>query len=200
MKLVCVGEAGERTFHLSIATPSEHLPIDFELYLPKSWTEDAYRRREARIPDAITFKTKIELAIEMVRRAARAGIPGEVLLADSFYGRSWELREAVRELGMDYAVAQPGNDRPSKWSKPSSPLRSSYARSVRHRSLVSRTICFLLSRLGKLVSTNLVGSSSPSSRSSINHNGSRSGGSRPSSCKALTRRKQNKEESSDFEP
>jgi SRSO17 transposase len=90
---------------LSIATPTEHLPIDFELYLPKSWTEDADRRREARIPDAITFKTKVELAIEMIRRAARDGIPGEVLLADSFYGRSWELREAVRELGMDYAVA-----------------------------------------------------------------------------------------------
>lgn len=90
---------------LCIATPSEHLPIDFELYLPKSWIEDAKRRKEARVPADIVFKTKVELAIEMIQRAAHDGIPGEIVLADSFYGRSWELREAVRRVGLDYAVA-----------------------------------------------------------------------------------------------
>jgi SRSO17 transposase len=29
------------------------------------------------------FKTKTELALEMIERAASAGIPGEVVLADS---------------------------------------------------------------------------------------------------------------------
>ena len=90
---------------LCIATPSEHLPIDFELYLPKSWIDDANRRKEARVPTDIVFKTKVELAIDMIQRAAHDGIPGEIVLADSFYGRSWELREAVRRVGLDYAVA-----------------------------------------------------------------------------------------------
>jgi SRSO17 transposase len=90
---------------LCVATPTEHVPIDFELYLPKSWTEDAVRRREARIPDDVVFKTKIELAIDMMRRASADGIAGELVLADCFYGRSSLFRMATRELGLDYAVA-----------------------------------------------------------------------------------------------
>jgi SRSO17 transposase len=90
---------------LSIATQHEHVPIDFELYLPKSWIEDPARRREARIPEEVVFKTKVDLAIEMIERASKDGIPGEVVLADSFYGRSNPFRDTVVRLGMDYAVA-----------------------------------------------------------------------------------------------
>jgi len=90
---------------LSIATRTEHLPIDFELYLPRDWTEDAERRRAARIPESINFKNKIELALEMLGRAVDAGIPGDVVLADLAYGRSHDFRESVRAIGLDYAVA-----------------------------------------------------------------------------------------------
>ena len=74
------GSAGKITncqvaVSLSIATRTEHLPIDFELYLPASWTDDVVRRREARIPESVLFKTKPELALDMIRRAARDGIP-----------------------------------------------------------------------------------------------------------------------------
>ncbi|WP_164021983.1 transposase, partial [Pyxidicoccus trucidator] len=49
------GSAGKITncqigVSLSVATRTEHLPLDFELYLPEGWTNDAARRREARIP------------------------------------------------------------------------------------------------------------------------------------------------------
>ena len=90
---------------LTLATPTEQLPIDFELYLPESWTSDPVRRRDARIPVDVVFKTKIELAIDMMRRAREDGIPGEMVMADCFYGRSSEFRRAARELGLDYAVA-----------------------------------------------------------------------------------------------
>ena len=68
------GSAGKITncqigVSLTVATPTEHLPIDFELYLPQSWTEDPARRLEARIPDEVQFQTKSELAIVMLRRA-----------------------------------------------------------------------------------------------------------------------------------
>lgn len=89
---------------LSVATPTEHVPVDFELYLPKSWTEDSARRKEARIPDDVGFKTKPELALDMIRRAADDEIPFGVLLADSAYGDSSEFREEVRFLGLNYAV------------------------------------------------------------------------------------------------
>ena len=29
---------------LSLATRTDHVPVDFELYLPKSWTKDPARR------------------------------------------------------------------------------------------------------------------------------------------------------------
>lgn len=90
---------------LSVASAGEQVPIDMELYLPESWTSDRARRRRARVPDLVVFKTKVELALEMIARAVDDGIPGEVLLADSFYGRSHIFRDFVRAKGLDYAVA-----------------------------------------------------------------------------------------------
>jgi SRSO17 transposase len=90
---------------LVVATRTEHVPIDFALYLPKTWTESPSRRMEASIPDDVVFKTKIELAIDLIARAVADKIPGEVVLADAAYGDSYDFREAVRAQGLDYAVA-----------------------------------------------------------------------------------------------
>lgn len=89
---------------LSLATRSDHLPIDFELYLPTSWTDDAARRREARIPDDVVFKTKPELALEMLSRAHQDGLPLGVVLADAGYGSSSGFRLGVHRLGLPYSV------------------------------------------------------------------------------------------------
>jgi SRSO17 transposase len=93
------------TVTLSVASAGEQVPIDMELYLPESWTSDMARRRAARIPDSIVFKTKEELARDLIGRAVDDGVPGEVVLADSFYGRSHDFRDFVRSKGLDYAVA-----------------------------------------------------------------------------------------------
>jgi SRSO17 transposase len=89
---------------LSIATRSEHVPVDFELYLPHCWAEDPVRRKEAHIPDEIGFQTKPELAIQMIRRAVADDLPKGVVLGDSAYGDSTAFRREIRELGLDYAV------------------------------------------------------------------------------------------------
>jgi SRSO17 transposase len=89
---------------LCVATSTAHVPIDFELYLPRSWTDDPQRRREAKIPSEVTFATKPELALRMIERAIAAGIPGEVVLADSAYGDFHLFRETLRLHGLDYAV------------------------------------------------------------------------------------------------
>lgn len=107
------GSAGKVTncqlgVSLSVANRSEHAPIDFELYLPKSWTQDPERRKEARIPEDIPFRTKPELALLMVHRAVEDNIPLGVLLADSAFGDSSAFRAGVRSLGVDYAVGVHG--------------------------------------------------------------------------------------------
>lgn len=103
------GSAGKTTncqvgVSLAVASSSEQIAVDFELYLPESWTEDHARRREARIPEDAQFKTKPELALDMIRRAKEQGIPGDILLADSAYGDNTVFRNGVRALGFDFAV------------------------------------------------------------------------------------------------
>jgi SRSO17 transposase len=110
------GSAGKTTncqigVSLSVATDHAHLPIDFELFLPRSWMDDPARREEAGIPEEMVFKTKIELALEMIERAARDGIAGDIVLADSAYGHSQPLRDAVHLLGFDYGVAIYASDK-----------------------------------------------------------------------------------------
>lgn len=52
----------------------------------------------------MTFKTKIELALEMIARAKQDAIPRNIILADSAYGDSTEFRNRIRSLGFDFAV------------------------------------------------------------------------------------------------
>lgn len=103
------GSAGKVTncqigVSLSVATRTEQLPIDFALYLPESWLTDA-RRREARIPDEVVFKTKPELALDLVRQAGVDGVAPGLVLADAAFGSSRDFRDGIRELGLHYAVA-----------------------------------------------------------------------------------------------
>lgn len=108
------GSAGKVTncqigVSLSVATGAEHICADFELYLPEEWTEDPERRAKARIPDGVSFKTKPELALEMIERAVQAELPGEIILADAAYGNSSEFRDTIRILGFDYGVGIQGS-------------------------------------------------------------------------------------------
>ncbi len=65
------------------------LLIDVELFLPKGWTEDAARCRRAGVPDSrIEYRTKPELALEIVRRQRALGIRFDYVLADGLYGHS----------------------------------------------------------------------------------------------------------------
>ncbi|WP_287648417.1 transposase, partial [Accumulibacter sp.] len=49
--------------------------IDFELFLPKDWVADTKRCREAGIPEsAQVFRSKPQMAAEMVKRARAAGV------------------------------------------------------------------------------------------------------------------------------
>jgi hypothetical protein len=64
---------------LAIATGTEHVALDFELYLPKNSAEDDERREQARIPAAVKFKTKILLALDIVERAALSYVLGEII-------------------------------------------------------------------------------------------------------------------------
>ena len=78
--------------------------IDCELYLSKEWCDDTKRRREAHIPDDIVFKTKPQLAQQMIERSWAQGLRAEWVLGDSVYG-SWKFRDFLERHHQKYVIA-----------------------------------------------------------------------------------------------
>jgi len=89
---------------LSIANHFASLPVGYRLYLPKEWAEDRTRRDRAGVPEDLRFKTKQQIALELVQRAHAAGLPLGVLLMDLDYGRDSRLRTSVSALGLSYVA------------------------------------------------------------------------------------------------
>jgi SRSO17 transposase len=90
---------------LAYASVRGHALIDRELYLPKSWTEDRDRCREAGIPDETEFATKPQLAQAMISRAIAAGVPFAWFTADEAYGQAKWLQAWLEEQDVSYVMA-----------------------------------------------------------------------------------------------
>jgi SRSO17 transposase len=90
---------------LAYASSRGHALVDRELYLPKSWTGDQMRCREARVPEEIAFMTKPELARRMVERALDTDLPAAWIVGDTVYGSAQPLRAALEERQQAYALA-----------------------------------------------------------------------------------------------
>jgi SRSO17 transposase len=85
--------------------------VDRELYLPRSWTDDRDRCRQAGVPDPVEFATKPELAMAMITRALDAGVPAGWVTGDEVYGQHYRLRRMLEERGTSYVLAVPVNQR-----------------------------------------------------------------------------------------
>ena len=61
--------------------------VDYRLYLPQEWIDDEHRCNKAKIPiQARVFKTKPELALEMLDSALKREVQFGWVAADGFYG------------------------------------------------------------------------------------------------------------------
>jgi SRSO17 transposase len=103
-----LGKIGNCQIGVSLVAtyPCGQIPVDFALYLPESWAEDELRRKKAKVPSAVQFQTKPELAVEMMRRALASGIaPPSIVLADAAYGNSSAFRQALRSMRLRIGVA-----------------------------------------------------------------------------------------------
>ncbi len=58
------------------------VPLGWALYLPEEWCSDAQRRRKAKIPEEVTFKTKPQLGVDLALRAAGWKIERSPVLGD----------------------------------------------------------------------------------------------------------------------
>ncbi|MPY72557.1 MAG: IS701 family transposase, partial [Alphaproteobacteria bacterium] len=79
-----LGKIGNCQITVSVHAVGERgtLPLDWALYLPEEWCQDAERRCRAKIPEGVEFQTKPQLAAGLIERAARWQIPGGPVLGD----------------------------------------------------------------------------------------------------------------------
>ncbi len=79
--------------------------IDFRLYLPESWSKDALRCKKMGIPESFrAFKTKSELALEMVRHQRQQGIQFAWVGADSGYGKEPAFLRGLDDMDEIFVV------------------------------------------------------------------------------------------------
>ena len=80
-------------------------PVDVRLYLPREWTNDPERCKRAGIPeDERRFRTKIELALELVQHARKNGLNFGWVGADAGYGKGPAFCFALDDMGETFCV------------------------------------------------------------------------------------------------
>ena len=91
--------------YLVYAGARGHAFIDRELYLPRSWTDDAGRCAAAGVPDGTEFATKPALAQAMIAAALDAGTPCAWVAGDEVYGNAPKLRADLVQRRVGYVLA-----------------------------------------------------------------------------------------------
>lgn len=69
--------------------------IDERLYLPQEWINDSDRRKKAGVPENLTFKTKSELALEMILDAQARRLRFAWVGVDGGYGKEPDFLSAL---------------------------------------------------------------------------------------------------------
>lgn len=83
------------------ASPDGYALLDKRLFIPEKWFSEPYaeRREKCRLPESTVFKTKPELAAEMMEQTSTEGIvPFRYVVADTVYGDNVGFVNAIEKL------------------------------------------------------------------------------------------------------
>jgi len=96
------------TVHLGYVAGDFQTLLDGDLYLPeKSWAEDRVRCRAAGIPEAVCYRPKWQIALDLLERALGEGVALKWVTADEDYGRVSAFRDKVAQKELHYVVEVP---------------------------------------------------------------------------------------------
>jgi SRSO17 transposase len=97
--------------------------VDGRVYLPRQWTSNRAKRKKAGVPRDVRFRTKPELALEMIERVAAGPLSVRWVACDDGYGRDGGFRRSVADLGLLFVCEVPSDQR--VWTEvPAVPERS----------------------------------------------------------------------------
>jgi SRSO17 transposase len=94
--------------YMAYVSRKDHALVNTRLYLPKEWTKDRARRKAAGVPKGIKFRTRHELALEMLDEQGSL-LPHTWVAGDDEMGRSSEFRRKLQGRGERYLLAVPSN-------------------------------------------------------------------------------------------
>jgi hypothetical protein len=94
--------------YLAYVSRLEHALVDFRLYLPGEWASDRKRRRKAGVPREVRFRTRHELALEMLDERGPM-LPHAWIAGDDEMGRCSWFRQELRTRHECYLLAVPSN-------------------------------------------------------------------------------------------
>lgn len=85
--------------------------VDGDLFIPEKWFTPANdsKRKHLQIPEERKFATKLELGLQMIRRAKKRDLPFAAVACDELYGRSSDFRDQLHGEDILYAADIPSN-------------------------------------------------------------------------------------------
>lgn len=91
--------------HTSLSNDKYCTLVGTRLFLPEEWSNDGKRCAEAGIPaEHRSFKTKPQLALELVEEAIEGGVDFDFVGGDGLYGHSAELTRALDRKSVLYVL------------------------------------------------------------------------------------------------
>jgi SRSO17 transposase len=94
--------------YLGYVARREHALVDVRLYLPEEWAKRKRRRQKAGVPDAVRFRTRHELMLEMLDQRGPS-LPHAWISGDDELGRCSWFRQELRARHERYLLAVPSN-------------------------------------------------------------------------------------------
>jgi SRSO17 transposase len=96
------------TVHLGLVRGRFKTLLDADLFLPKAWSDDRDRCRQAGIPDSVVYRPKWRIALEQLDRAQANGVRLDWLTFDENYGSRPAFLEALDDRpGLAYVGEVP---------------------------------------------------------------------------------------------
>ena len=97
-------------------------PVATRLYLPQGWAEDATRRKQAHVPEAVSFQTKAEIALALLDEATACGVGHACVTGDADYGDNPNFLNGLAQRGERHVVAVRANFSVTLGRGPSRPV------------------------------------------------------------------------------
>lgn len=86
-------------------TPEGCAALDQQLYLPREWAGDKARRKKARVPKQVTYRTQNQVALDLLLRVRENGhVRFDWVTADAHYGEDGDFLDGLEAASQRYVL------------------------------------------------------------------------------------------------